>query len=221
MVKGSLTNVKKQKVVVEMIRINQIQSPKKRILFLGYNQTQTKLIDVLIANNCAVDHTEDRIDIIKGYDYVISYGYKHILKQNMIEYLECPAFNLHISYLPYNRGAHPNFWSFYDNTPSGVTIHLIDSGVDTGPIVKQKYVNFQDSDNTFDKTYAVLKESIEDLFLEFLPSLLDDTWTAKKQRGTGTHHYAKDLPSNFSGWNSIIVEELERLDKEGLKYENW
>ena len=125
-----------------MISINQIDSPKKRILFLGYDQTQTTLIDALIASKCTVDHTADKIDVIKGYDCVISYGYRHILKQRTIDGFECPVLNLHISYLPYNRGAHPTFWSFYDNTPSGVTIHLIDSGIDTGPIVKQKYVNF-------------------------------------------------------------------------------
>ena len=149
------------------------------------------------------------------------YQYRHILKQHVIQGFGCPIFNLHISYLPYNRGAHPNFWSFYDNTPSGVTIHLIDSNIDTGPIVKQKYVNFEESDNTFDKHfYAALIESMEDLFLEFLPSLLTDTWTAKKQRGVRTHHNVSDLPSNFSGWNADILEELDRLDSEGLKYES-
>lgn len=203
-----------------MIRINQIENPKKRILFLGYDQKNTILIDALIANKCAVDYTEDRIDAIKGYDCVISYGYRHILKQSTIDGFECPVINLHISYLPYNRGSHPNFWSFYDNTPSGVTIHLIDSGIDTGPILKQKYVNFKESDDTFIKTYAVLIESMEDLFLEFLPSLLNDTWTAKKQRGKGTHHYEKELPSNFSGWNAKILDELQKLDSEGLKYDN-
>ena len=203
-----------------MIRINQIESPKKKILFLGYNQTQTTLIDALIANKCDVDHTEEKIDPIKGYDCVISYGYRHILKKNIIDGFDCPLFNLHISYLPYNRGAHPNFWSFYDNTPSGVSIHLIDGGIDTGPIVKQKYVNFKETDNTFVKTYSVLIKSMEDLFLEFLPSLLNDTWVQKKQRGEGTVHYKKDLPSNFSGWNAKILEELERLDIEGLKYDN-
>ena len=131
------------------MRINQIDNPKKRILFLGYDQTQTALIDALIANKCAVDHTTDEIDAIKGYDCAISYGYKHIIKRRTLEHFQRPVFNLHISYLPYNRGAHPNFWSFYDNTPSGVTIHLIDNGIDTGPIVRQKYVNFKESDDTF------------------------------------------------------------------------
>jgi methionyl-tRNA formyltransferase len=149
---------------------------------------------------------------------VISYGYRHILKQSTIDGFECPVFNLHISYLPYNRGAHPNFWSFYDNTPSGVTIHLVDSGIDTGPIVKQKYVNFKESDDTFVKTYSVLIKNMEDLFLAFLPSLLTDTWTIKPQRGEGTIHYVKDLPSNFSGWNAKISDEIKRLDAEGLKH---
>jgi methionyl-tRNA formyltransferase len=200
-----------------MKRINKIKNPTKRILFLGYSESQTKIIDALVTNNCLVDHTNDEIEPVAGYDYVISYGYRHILKQNVIDGFDCPIFNLHISYLPYNRGAHPNFWSFYDNTPAGVTIHLIDGGVDTGPIVRQQYVNFSKSDDTFVKTYTVLIERIESLFLEFLPSLLADNWKARKQRGIGTHHYVRDLPSNFSGWNSNIEQELDRLDKEGLK----
>ena len=40
------------------------------------------------------------------------------------------------------QGAHPNFWSFYDNTPSGVTIHLIDAGIDTGDVLYQKKLIF-------------------------------------------------------------------------------
>ena len=203
-----------------MIRSNDIKKSTKKILFLGYGQSQTKLIDALIANNCIVDHTEEKIETIKGYDCAVSHGYRHILKQNVIDGFDRPIFNLHISYLPYNRGAHPNFWSFYDNTPSGVTIHLVDSGIDTGQIVKQKYVNFQESDDTFAKTYSALIENIENLFLEFLPSLLTDSWTAKKQRGIGTHHYVRDLPTNFSGWDSVITEELSRLDSKGLVYDS-
>ena len=202
-----------------MMSVNATKNSKKRVLFLGYGQSKTKLIDALVANNCVVDNTEDKVEALIGYDCVVSYGYKHILEQDVIDGFGCPIFNLHISYLPYNRGAHPNFWSFYDNTPSGVTIHLIDGGIDTGPILKQKFVNFSESDDTFEKTYSILIENIENLFLEFLPSLLTDTWTAKKQRGVGTHHYARDLPSNFAGWNSNITQELARLDKEGLRYD--
>ena len=144
---------------------------------------------------------------------------RHILKQNVIDEFDCPIFNLHLSYLPYNRGAYPNFWSFYDNTPSGVTIHLIDDGVDTRPIIKHKSVNFQQLDNPFSKKYSILIENIENIFLEFMPFMLTDTWTAKKQRGIGAYHYVRDLLTNSSGWNLIFNEELARLDKEGFLYE--
>ena len=196
---------------LEKDRSSEAKRPRKRILFLGYDHTQTALIDALIAHQCAVDHRRDKVDAMKGYDCVISFGYRHILKQSTIDGFECPVFNLHMSYLPYNRGAHPNFWSFYDNTPSGVTIHVMDGGMDTGPIVTQKYVTFAPSDDTFEKTYAVLFKQLEDMFMEFLPSMLNDTWTAHEQTGEGTLHYQKDLHAHFSGWHANIVDELKRL----------
>ena len=217
MPKVYLLKGKEFKALTQMIHLTN-NSPTK-ILWLGYGYTQTRIIKSLIAHNCVVEHANGPVLPGQRYHYAICFGYKHILTQDMIDRLGCPILNLHISYLPYNRGAHPNFWSFYDNTPSGVTIHLIDSGVDTGPIVRQKYVSFDESADTFAKTYSVLIENIENLFLEFLPSLLAGTWTARQQKGKGTYHSVTDLPLNFAGWDSNIKDELARLDIEGLRYE--
>ena len=158
-----------------------------------------------------VDHTQDEIKAINEYDFLVSYGYKYIVRREVLENLKCPIFNLHISYLPHNRGAHPNFWSFYDNTPTGVTIHLMDAGIDTGPIVNQRYVNFKKEDDTFAKTYDILIYEIEKLFLETADSLIMNTWKSQAQQGKGSFHYLKDIPLNFNGWNSIIEEEITRL----------
>lgn len=194
-------------------------NPKKRILFLGYNELQTRVIEALISNECYVEHTDDLIDGSGDYDLVISFGYRHILRKNVIERIGCPIFNLHISYLPFNRGAHPNFWSFYENTPSGVTIHLIDEGVDTGPIVFQRYVNFDENEQTFVQTYSRLVKEIENLFIEKVGDILTDNWNAKPQRGFGSQHYVRELPKNFSGWGSVIADEIKKLDSEGFSYE--
>ena len=199
--------------------LNSPLNPRKRILFLGYTKSQTSIIDDLIRYQCYVDHTDQPIDGNGKYDFVVSFGYRHILRPNVIEGIECPIFNLHISYLPYNRGAHPNFWSFYDNTPTGVTIHLMDGGIDTGPIVYQRYVNFDKREDTFLKTYSRLNYEIEELFVQNLEEILSDKWVAKPQRGVGSRHYIKDLPRNFSGWEEKIANEMEKLDKEGLLYE--
>jgi len=66
--------------------------------------------------------------------------------------------------LPWNRGANPNFWSFVEKTPKGVTIHKIDEGLDTGPIILQKEIEIDDRKNTFRSSYEVLHSIIQELF---------------------------------------------------------
>ena len=114
----------------------------KKIIFLGYDSSKTRLINELKKRKCVVKAISEKISIedIGKRDLIISFGYRHILSSNFINNCGCPIVNLHISYLPFNRGAHPNFWSFYDNTPSGVTIHLINEGIDSGPILFQKKI---------------------------------------------------------------------------------
>ncbi len=158
-----------------IVVLNASINPVKRILFLGYDREQTKLIGALVDANCEVHHTDEKIDVV-DYDLIISFGYLHILKGDFLNSVLCPVINLHISYLPYNKGAHPNFWSFYDNTPSGVTIHLIDEGIDTGAIIYQKYVNFDNGERTFSQTYKRLINEIERLFLDNLGNIIRNNW---------------------------------------------
>jgi methionyl-tRNA formyltransferase len=190
-----------------------VSNPRARVLFLGYSQNKTSLPNDLADAGCEVWHTEDRINSIEGFDLVVSYGYRHILKGEILSHLSAPIVNLHISYLPWNRGAHPNFWSFFDGTPSGVSIHLIDKGIDTGPVIFQKYVNFDDGEKTFSQTYNRLIMEIEDLFRSHIEQIVSRSFVAIPQRRKGTYHRASDLPSEFRGWDSEIRAEILRLDK--------
>ncbi|HEX9135075.1 MAG TPA: methionyl-tRNA formyltransferase [Ktedonobacteraceae bacterium] len=53
--------------------------------------------------------------------------------------------NVHPSLLPTNRGPEPLFWTFREgDQQTGVTIHLMDDGMDTGPIVAQEAVEVPD-----------------------------------------------------------------------------
>jgi len=193
--------------------LNKISNPVKRVLFLGYGRHQTKVIDALIDAGCEVHHTADMIDVKLQYDLIVSFGYRHVLKDKVIKGVGCPIFNLHISYLPFNKGAHPNFWSFYENTPAGVTIHLVDEGIDTGPIVYQRYVRFNEYEVTFYQTYGRLIKEVEILFIINIDNLLSGDWLAKPQMGKGTLHFSRDLPGEFSGWGSRIDNEVKRLRK--------
>ncbi|MFK7968296.1 MAG: formyltransferase family protein [Rickettsiaceae bacterium] len=148
---------------------------------------------------------------------MISYGFKHILKKDVIESSSAPIINLHISYLPWNRRSHPNFWLFYDCTPSGVTIHLVDEGIDTGAIIYQRYVNFSKDENTYSKTYQRLINEIEQLFKDNINEIISKNFVAIPQRRKDSYHCVADLPKDFNGWNSKIKQELVRLDKMYVK----
>ena len=44
---------------------------------------------------------------------IISYNYRYYITKDIIDYMNNNIINLHISLLPWNRGAYPNVWSFY------------------------------------------------------------------------------------------------------------
>tara|TARA_B100000963_G_C22565204_1_gene643326 strand:- start:201 stop:794 length:594 start_codon:yes stop_codon:yes gene_type:complete len=187
------------------------KNKKKSILFLGYDDDNTILLKKLKEFNCSVEHINNKVDNLSGYDLIISFGYKHILSKKIIETSNCDIINLHISYLPWNRGAHPNFWSFYDNTISGVTIHLINEGIDKGNIIYQKKITFNPKELTFFESYNILLREIELLFLSKIEHILDKTYYTYPQIGEGSFHKKSDLPENFSGWHSNIYEEIKNL----------
>ena len=164
----------------------------EKILFLGYENC--KLYSFL-QQYYNVKQTEKKITVedIKNVNHIISFGYKHIIPENIINSFSKKIINLHISYLPYNKGYHPNFWSFIDNTPKGVTIHYIDKGIDTGDILLQKGVVFGVKEDTLYTTYNRLIEEIQDLFIENYSSILNGKIKPKPQQGKGTFHYEKDL----------------------------
>jgi methionyl-tRNA formyltransferase len=53
--------------------------------------------------------------------------------------------NVHPALLPANRGPEPLFWTFRDgNQRTGVTIHVMDEGMDSGSIVAQEVIEIPD-----------------------------------------------------------------------------
>lgn len=71
------------------------------------------------------------------WDLGISIHYKHILRKEHLDKFKYGVINIHPSLLPHNRGADPCIWSIYDNKPSGITIHWMDEGIDTGGVLFQ------------------------------------------------------------------------------------
>jgi methionyl-tRNA formyltransferase len=176
-----------------------------KILYLGYYNNPVHLF---LQTKGEVTYTEEKISFdVDEFDWIFSYGYSHIIKPYIINKAKNPIINLHISYLPYNRGADPNLWSWIEQTPKGVTIHKIDEGIDTGDILIQKKIDFRKNE-TLSSSYALLRNEIENLFIENFDDIINNNLIPKKQLEKGTFHLSKDK-NNFmyllsEGWNTPV-----------------
>ena len=171
-----------------------------RVLFLGYDECP--LLDFL-SKDADVTQTMDKMSLLEiknlSPDLIISYGYKHIIKKDVIDAYDGKIINLHISYLPWNKGMYPNMWSIIDDTPKGVTIHLIDEGIDTGDILFQCEVKIEDED-TLSSSYWRLREEIEDLFMKKWNIIKTLKFIRTKQVPDGTFHLKKLAKNILTLW---------------------
>lgn len=179
-----------------------------KVLFLGYEKSETCLIGALENFGCEVLTVgQSSIILDTTIDWVISFGYKKIITQHEIDFYQGKLLNLHISYLPWNRGSHPNYWSHVENTPCGVTIHQIDNGIDTGDIYVQKQVKIDKSVHTFNSSWKFLLRELELLFLDNFKNIFSEKLIPQKQKGIGSLHYVKELPDDVD-WSMVIQEYL-------------
>jgi methionyl-tRNA formyltransferase len=184
-------------------------------LFLGYDLNETRIIKFLVDSGYEVFHSNEVVESLDGFDLIVSFGYRHMIDSAKLN-PSMNIVNIHLSYLPWNKGAHPNFWAHWDGTPSGVTIHKINEGLDTGNIIFQKIIKFEKNENTFALTYNKLFLEAEELFLFNFDSLLEKNYIEFEQRNKGSFHKVSDLPKDFSGWHTPIFEEIKRLEKSGF-----
>ncbi len=173
-----------------------------KILLLG--EKSNLLVNKLLSLGHNADIICDKITIetAKKYDFLISFGYRYILKKDVIDFFPDKIVNLHISLLPYNRGADPNLWSYLEDTPKGVTIHYIDESVDTGNIILQKEVQDDIQNDTLKTSYDRLISEIVMLFNNNAENILNGSISSYPQTinnvnaigggETGSLHRIKD-----------------------------
>ena len=174
-----------------------------RVLYLG----PTSRLVPFLAEHDEVRQETEPINSDVAADFLVSYGYEHIIGREVLEQFPRRAVNLHISYLPWNRGSHPNLWSFMDGTPKGVTLHYLDEGIDTGPIIVQRKMSFAPTE-TLRTSYAKLKYAVEELFIEHWGAIRAGTCNAQPQSGTGSYHTASEKRAIehllTAGWDTEV-----------------
>ena len=125
--------------------------------------------------------------------FIISFNYRHMIPEEVLRRMPGRVINLHTSLLPYNRGSSPNFFSFLCDTPKGVTIHLVDRGLDTGDILCQREISFDEEKETFASSYDRLLLEVKELFRENWEKIKRGDVVPRRQEGEGSFHRMREL----------------------------
>ena len=145
--------------------------------------------------------------MLEGIDFIVNHGYRFKINKEVTDRFKNRAINLHISYLPWNRGADPNLWSFLEDTPKGVTIHFLDGSIDAGDIIAQEPLEYNVDTDTLKTTYRLLTGQIEGLFKTVWPEIRKGSVNSLPQL---TYHWVKDKDrfQNLltKGWDTKIKD---------------
>ncbi|HSS97339.1 MAG TPA: formyl transferase [Terriglobales bacterium] len=134
------------------------------------------------------DDTITKITKIKP-DVVVLAGTRIVSKQ-LIENARCPILNIHAGIAPLYRGVHGAYWALIEKRLNlcGVTVHRVDTGIDTGEVIHQ----------------AVFRPDARDNFATY-------PWI---QLGMGLHALAKVIPEMLAGvshsCNLLVAESKLR-----------
>ena len=134
---------------------------------------------------------------------------KFLISEEYVRNAKFLMINTHPSLLPFHKGSLPVFWSTLLGSALGITLHKIEPGLDSGDIISQQQILY-DERMTFKEVHAIARSII----IENLKSLLSKVSQAApvhsypQAPSISSHHLLKDgnallskLPLN---WNTTI-----------------
>ena len=105
---------------------------------------------------------QETVDLLKKYepDYVVLGGTR-ILKEHVIKTAKFGILNAHPAMLPKYQGLDCVAWSILNNDPVGATIHFIDPGIDSGPIILQETFDYTDCKSLIEVRIKAMRKCAE------------------------------------------------------------
>ncbi|MDP3738124.1 MAG: formyl transferase [Hyphomonadaceae bacterium] len=152
------------------------------------------------------DEAINRIRLLKPKAvFVASTG---ILRKPLLEACGCPVVNYHSGVNPAYRGINGGYFALANGEPEhfGVTLHLVDLGVDTGPVLATNRIQPAANDNL--QTYmALMAAKSQELVVETMARVLAGE--------------AKPLPKSTLPSNQYYAPTLGQYLSNGLKRGVW
>ena len=106
------------------------------------------------------EYEQEILRLLKNYniDLIVLAGYMRLLSPAFIKEYRYRIINIHPALLPSFPGLHAQRKALeYGVKISGCTVHFVDEGMDTGPIILQKSVEVKQSDDEESLSNRILK----------------------------------------------------------------
>ena len=108
-----------------------------------------------------VEYDKEIINALSEYniDLICLAGYMRIVTEELVEAYKNKIINIHPALLPSFPGLHAQKQALdYGVKVSGCTVHFVDGGMDTGPIILQKTVPIYDNDTEDTLSARILEQ---------------------------------------------------------------
>lgn len=160
-------------------------------------------------------------------ELVISADFSLIIPEEIFSFPPLKIVNIHFSLLPKLRGASPVQHAILNGfEKTGITFHLVESGMDTGDIISQEeyqLFGYETSDELYEKMFHLAAERLPSVIRKYAGGELKP---APQDENQATYCYSKSHPkSTFIfkedakiNWAQKNVEEIERAIR---AYQPW
>jgi len=199
--------------------------------FFGDRPLNQNIINFFNKKKIKILITEDKynIDFLRKNEinFIINSGYGPIIKEEIINIYHNKIINMHNSYLPNGRGIYPNLWSIFCNYQSGITLCYLDKGIDTGDIILQKKVNFEDDNITLKESWTRLQVELSKTLIDNWSNIINPTNILKqisKKNEISYHNrkYSEALLKKFSKkWDTTHYEVKKIARMFNFSYEKF
>jgi methionyl-tRNA formyltransferase len=130
-------------------------------------------------------------------DLFMAVGYMLLLKPAVLAVPRVVAANFHASLLPAYRGKHPVFWALRNGEPwSGLTVHEMSAGLDTGDIMFQVRVPTEETDSVSSLYERIMTASVP-LVAELVGAVQRGAVPRSPQPSEGTSYFGATRPADF------------------------
>ncbi|MBQ3060489.1 MAG: hypothetical protein IJD16_09315 [Desulfovibrio sp.] len=146
------------------------------------------------------------LDLVKekSVDLIISVFYDKILSEDILKNLNKGAINLHMGDSEKYRGCYSTLHAIInEDTHAGVTLHYIDSGIDSGDIIKKVTWEINKSISGYELYFESLKIGIK-MLEEELPNIISGNNSRRPQNNENVIYNKKIIPQKKFTSEDII-----------------